>query len=321
MIANNKKLYVGIGVLLALASLVLSIVVRPKLAPEFSGTTEIVITLDTEISVSEIEQKFASTEYVVLVERDDEAYTLTTSYLDDEGHRAFTNTLEEVLGTYTSKSYQSFSPSISAELVRKALLAVIFAAIIIIIFISYTFRKVSHPVDSYKYGVVSIIALIHDILIPFGVFTLLALHTDAVIDTLFVTAMLATLGYSINDTIVVFDRIRERLNFNAEKKKKESFSDVVDHGVRSSIRRSIYTSLSTALPLLLLAIFVPVMQWFSIALLIGILAGTYSSLFFAPSLLLLWHTYFPQSEKKAKKMTETELAEERLREMLTDDTL
>ena len=135
------------------------------------------------------------------------------------------------------------------------------------------------------------------------------------------TALLATLGYSINDTIVVFDRMRDRLRMNREKNKKELFPDTVDYGVRSSLRRSLYTSVSTVTPLVLLFIFVSATQWFSIALFAGVVAGTYSSLFFAPSLLLLWHHYFPQKERKEKKLSETEAAEKMLRSSFQNEDI
>ena len=178
------------------------------------------------------------------------------------------------------------------------------------------FKGVSRPIASWKYGVVSIAALLHDVAAPLGIFALLAPFTSASVDALFVTALLATLGYSINDTIVIFDRIRDRLKTNMGKKHKENFGTVVDYGVRSSVRRSLYTSVSTVIPLALLIVLVPVTQWFGVALFVGVAAGTYSSLFFAPSLLLLWHRHFPQKEDGNRTKTDTEKAEDTLKDIL-----
>ena len=108
-------------------------------------------------------------------------------------------------------AYESFSPSISQELVRKALIALVAAMVLIILYISFVFKRVSRPVASWKYGLVAIVALVHDAIIPIGLFALLALFTSAAVDALFVTALLATLGYSINDTIVVFDRVQRAI--------------------------------------------------------------------------------------------------------------
>lgn len=322
MITKYAKLHSSIGMALIVVSLGVLMFAKPTLAPEFSGETEMVIALTESTQAEIVQANLATSEYPTTIVGTGTEYTLTTVYLNDEDYLAFTASVEGAIGEYSVLSYQSFSPSISKELIRKSLLALVFATIIIILFISYAFRRVSRPVDSYKYGVVSIVALLHDISIPLGVFALIASYTTAVIDTLFVTAMLATIGYSINDTIVIFDRVRERLGDNEEKKKKEDFGDVIEYGVRASIRRSVYTSLSTALPLILLIAFVPVTKWFAVALLVGITAGTYSSLFFAPSLLLLWHTYFPQKARKQKVMNQVEQAEERLRERLQEmDTL
>lgn len=313
MIGKYAKIHASIGIGLIILSIACTLIIKPNIAPEFSGSAKLQI-IFTE-APENVETHFDNLEYEITTQQASETeYTFTTRSLSAEEYSALQEHITENIGAFEVKEYQSFSPSISRELMYKAVLALLAAVGIIIIYISLVFRKASYPVASWKYGITATFALLHDTIIPLGVFAIIAPFTTATIDTLFVTALLATLGYSINDTIVIFDRMRDRLRINREKNKKEEFADTVAYGVRNSLRRSIYTSVSTITPLILLFIFVEATQWFSIALFAGVIAGTYSSLFFAPSLLLLWHQQFPQKQQKVKKLSETEAAEKMLRE-------
>jgi preprotein translocase subunit SecF len=154
----------------------------------------------------------------------------------------------------------------------------------IILFVAYAFRKVSHPVSSWKYGFVVIVALIHDIIIPTGVFALLGYLYGVEVDTLFIVALLTTLGLSVSDTIVVFDRIRE----NIIAKKNKSFPDLVGESLSQTFGRSINTSVVVLLMVLSLVFFGPEStRLFSIVLAIGMFFGTYSSIFLASPLLVI----------------------------------
>lgn len=321
MISNHTKIHAAIGITLIVVSIACTAIIRPNIAPEFSGSAKLQIVFAE--AQPDVATRFSDIGYEVKVQQASETeYTFTARSLTAEEYGDLQTHITEVIGAFEVKEYQSFSPSISRELLYKAVLALLAAVGIIIIYISLVFRKASYPVASWKYGIAATFALVHDTIIPLGLFAIIAPFTTAAIDTLFVTALLATLGYSINDTIVIFDRMRDRLRINREKNKKEPFANVVEHGVRSSLRRSIYTSASTVTPLVLLFIFVEATQWFSIALFAGVVAGTYSSLFFAPSLLLLWHQQFPQEKQKTKKLSETEAAEKMLRESFhSEETL
>lgn len=322
MISKYAKVHVIIGIGLIVASVVCVIFITPNIAPEFSGSAKMHIEFLEEQEQKDITEKLVSVEYEATINQvSGKEYLITTRSLNEKEYAALKNILTDTVGEYEIKEYQSFSPSISAELLYKAIIALILAVVIIILYISFVFRKSSRPVASWKYGMAATLALIHDTIIPLGLFSVLAQFTTAAIDTLFVTALLATLGYSINDTIVVFDRMRDRLRMNREKNKKEDFNETVEYGVKNSLRRSVYTSVSTVTPLVLLFIFVSATKWFSIALFAGIVAGTYSSLFFAPSLLLLWQRYFPQKEKKEKQLSETEAAEKILRETIYNEDI
>jgi preprotein translocase subunit SecF len=182
----------------------------------------------------------------------------------------------------------SIGPVIGEELKRKAYVAIITVIIAIILFIAYVFRNVSQrnegDVSSWKYGLAAIIALIHDIIIPTGVFSVLSYMGIVQVDILFVSALLAILGFSVNDTIVVFDRIRENLRLDSG---KTSFENIVGRSLSQTYTRSINTSL-TVLFVLLTMFFLggPSIHFFSLTLIVGIVAGTYSSIFLASPLLV-----------------------------------
>lgn len=204
-------------------------------------------------------------------------------------------TLDEALtslGAFSEVQFNSVGPSIGAELMQKAWWAIGMITILTILFIAFAFSGVSVPVASWKYGVVAIITLLHDILIPTGLFAYLGHSRGAEVGALFIVALLTILGISINDTIVVFDRIRENLNLNIEKKAKESFTDVVWRSINQTLTRSINTSVTVIVMLLALFFVGPEStKDFSLTLIIGMVAGTYSSIFLASPLLVLIEKY------------------------------
>jgi len=195
---------------------------------------------------------------------------------------------------FAEERFTSIGPTIGNELKQKAWIAL--AAVIgaIILFIAFAFRHVSEPVSSWKYGFIAILALLHDILIPTGVFAILgSLFLTYQVDVLFVMALLAILGFSVNDTIVVFDRVRENLtvnqNLDPKKEQKKTFNQVVGESLTQTYARSLNTSLTTLFVLVLL-FFIggETTQHFALTLAIGVIAGTYSSIFLASPLLTVF---------------------------------
>ncbi len=190
------------------------------------------------------------------------------------------------------KRYNSIGPVIGKELRGKAIWAILIVVLAIILFVAFAFRKVAevansnNKVSSWKYGFAAIVALVHDILIPTGIFALLGHYfINYQIDTVFVMALLAILGFSVNDTIVVFDRIRENLGLS----KKEDFDEIVGKSLKQTIARSINTSLTTLIVLLTLYFWGgEATKQFALVLSIGVIFGTYSSIFLASPLLTLF---------------------------------
>ncbi|MBP9821457.1 MAG: protein translocase subunit SecF [Candidatus Pacebacteria bacterium] len=197
----------------------------------------------------------------------------------------------------TEKRFNTIGPSIGSELRAKALLSIIIVSLAIILFIAFAFRGVSQSANgeqnklslsSWKYGLVAIVVLVHDVLIPAGVFALLGLQ----VDTLFVVGLLTILGISVNDTIVVFDRIRENLQVNETKKLHHSFETIVGDSIEQTFTRSLMTSVTVLLALAALWVWGPEStRNLSIAMFLGMFFGTYSSIFIASPLLVVWEKW------------------------------
>ncbi|KKR08059.1 MAG: Protein translocase subunit SecF [Parcubacteria group bacterium GW2011_GWC2_39_14] len=200
------------------------------------------------------------------------------------------NVVTELRNKYTDKfqeeRFESVGPSVGKELKTKAFYSIILAMIAIVLYIAYAFRKVSYPVASWKYGLFAILALIHDVLLVVGVFAVLGKFMGIDVGLPFVAALLTVLGYSVNDTIVVFDRVRENLG----RISKISFTDLVNRSVNETLARSINTTLTTLLALIAIFFWGGVtIKFFALALIIGIFSGAYSSIFIACPLLILAH--------------------------------
>jgi len=207
--------------------------------------------------------------------------------IDEDTHQEILNTLKDKFGDLEERRFESIGPAIGAELKKKAFWSISLALVAILIFVAWAFRKVSFPIKSYRYGIIAVIALFHDVLIVMGVFSFLGRLGGVEVGVPFVAALLTVLGYSVNDSIVVFDRIRE--NLLSYKAKDEEFSKTVGRSLKQTITRSINTSLTTLLVLFAIFLFGGVtIKFFALALIIGIALGTYSSIFLASPLLVVW---------------------------------
>lgn len=216
----------------------------------------------------------------------------------DTGHLIRTRTLSDserssvtaALSTFRYASIgriDSVGPILSKEAAQKSYISIGLVLIAIVMFVAFAFRKVSKPVASWKYGVIAVVALFHDVLIPTGAFAFLGYVAGFEVDTLFVTALLVVLGFSVHDTIVVFDRVRENLRLDAQSGGKTPFASIVGASVSQTLIRSINTSLSTLLSVIALYFFGPEStKSFSLVLMMGIFVGTYSSVFIASPLLV-----------------------------------
>lgn len=190
--------------------------------------------------------------------------------------------LKKLLGNYTEVRFESAGPALGAEVSQSATVAVIMAAIGIVLYLTFAFRKVPQP---FRYGVAAIIAMFHDVLVVIGLASIFGLLFGWEVDALFLTALLTVIGFSVHDTIVVFDRIRE----NLVRLRGLSFETVVNHSILQTLDRSINTQLTVVFTLTALVLFGGVtIRQFVLTLLIGIISGTYSSIFNASPILVVW---------------------------------
>lgn len=231
---------------------------------------------------------------VIVQATEGNGYLIKFKSTDEDVHQQIISHLENKYNTeaspknITEDRYESIGSTMGKEMREKAVYSIIFVIIAIILFIAYAFRKVSWPIKSWKYGVVAVVALIHDVILTLGLFAILGKFLNVEIDLPFVAALLTILGYSVNDTIVIFDRIRE----NLVRKSREDFKEIVNISINETLSRSINTMLTTLLALLAVFFFGGVtIKFFILALIFGIFFGTYSSIFIASPLLVLWEKY------------------------------
>jgi preprotein translocase subunit SecF len=238
--------------------------------------------------IEEVNAKLATLNLggLVVQEAGDKNIILRFQNTEEEKHQAALKALNEI-GAAEEQRYESVGPVIGQELKRKSVYSIFFVLIGILIYITYSFRGVSKPVESWKYGAAAIIAMFHDAIITMGIFSVLGKFYGMEINTPFVTAILTVMGYSVHDTIVVFDRTRENLP-----KSNETFEGTVNRSVNQTLGRSLSTSLTSLLTLIAIIIFGgESIRPFALALAIGIFFGTYSSIFLASPLLVAWDNW------------------------------
>jgi len=300
-IIKYKKIFISISVGLVALSLISLFVFGFNVGIDFKGgaLTEVVYNTSrpnqADLDKSLLALNFGS---VLLQPTGELGYIVKTRDLSDSEHILLLKTLSgDNQNPLTEMSFNSIGPTVGQELTRKAILAIILISLVIICFIAFAFRKVSKPVSSWKFGLIAIISLLHDVIIPVGLFVVLSHYFGAELDTLFVVAVLTILGLSVSDTIVIFDRIRENLR-NQNTIAKINFGEIVGKSLEQSYVRSICTSLTVILVLLALFLFGPIStKYFALMLMAGMFFGTYSSIFLASPLLVLVEKWQVKNKK------------------------
>lgn len=291
---KHSKLWLAVsGTIVALALLSVFIFgLNPGI--DFTGGALMSVKFDVNPAQEDIRHAVETLGYEPIVQQADDGSTLIrVRPLSETEHQAILTSLRESFGGLEEQRFDSVGPVVGNELKEKATIAMILVLILIAVYVAWAFRRVSEPVASWKYGLITLIAAFHDVIIPLGVFALLSRLYGFQADTAFVAALLTILGYSINDTIVVFDRTRE--NLYRHRHQSASFGDTVNRSINETLARSINTTLSTLLPVLAIVLFGgESTRPFAITLLAGIAAGAYSSIFLASPLLVM-------SEKWGKK--------------------
>lgn len=289
-IVAHRTLYFWItGIVLAAAFGAIFVYGLPR-AIDFTGGSLMKVAYDGDIpALSVIQDQIATVPVGAVSVRSlgTNAVSIRARTMTPAEHDAVLAALSRDGAKVTELSFNSIGPALGGQFETKALWALAAVAIAIGLYIAFAFRKVSRPVPSWGYGLIVIAILIHDLIIPAGFFALLSHITGAEVDALFITALLALLGYSVNDTIVIFDRVREHLSRNEKENNKESFEQTVGKSIDETMTRSINTSFTVALALLALVFAgASATRVFSLVMLVGVIAGTYSSILLAAPLLV-----------------------------------
>jgi len=264
---------------------------------EFTGGSKIEIEfLEKSPSVEEVRKilEDLNFEIVNLYSVGEKEMVLIGGEINEELNQKILSKLNESFALQ-QKSFQYLGPSVGRELRNKSQLAVLVALIAINLYIAFAFRKVSRPVHSWKYGVISLIALFHDVIVSLGALSLLGRFYNVEVTVPIIAGLLVVLGFSVHDTIIIFDRIRE----NLLRYEKVEFEDIVNQSLNQTLGRSLTTVLTTLFPLFTIYFWGgETLKYFSLILIIGIIAGSYSSIFIAAPLLVTWYRFSQQRQKR-----------------------
>lgn len=258
-----------------------------NLGVDFTGGALLEYKFENAVDKENIRREFlgAGIEVSNIVESGEASYIVKTKPINEQKIIAVKKSLSEKLGQVEELRVENVGPTIGVETTRNAFVSLALASVMIVIYLALAFRKVPKPTSPWRFGVTAVVALLHDVLLLVGLFSILGHFLKVEVDVLFVTAALTVVGFSVHDTIVVFDRIRE----NLPKHLSKNFSEVANISVTQTIARSLNTSLTVVFVLLALLLFGgETLRWFVVALLAGIISGTYSSIFNATALLALW---------------------------------
>ncbi len=286
-VIKYKAVFLGISLIMLAASAFAVFSFGFKLGIDFTGGSLWQVKIqdtNTEAVQTFFEEDLKTEVSNISYDAQSETYAITLNEISDAKRQEDLTALKAKFSGVEDVEFLAISPSVSDEIKHKAMLAIVFVMLGISLYIAFVFRKVSKPISSWKYGVITLFTLFHDVIVPAGVFACLSRYLNITIDTNFIVALLVVMGFSVHDTIVVFDRIRE----NLLKTRNKSLGEIVNMSVNETLRRSINTSLTLIIVLLALFFLGPVsLKFFILAMLIGTAVGTYSSIFVASPLLVI----------------------------------
>lgn len=290
-VVQHRRFFFWLTGLLLVGSIAALVIIPPKLSIEFTGGSLIEVAYtdarpDTE-ELKHVVANLALGEFSVRASGE-KGIIIRTRSLTPEEHVSVISALGgDGAHALTELRFNSIGPSLGQELAIKALYAIGAVVLAIMLYIAFVFRKVSKPVPAWGYGITAVAMLIIDIIVPSGFFAVYAYVTGAQVDTLFVIALLALLGYCINDVIVIFDRVREHLHLNEENKIKEPFEITIGKSITETLGRSINTAVTVALALIALIVMgSEATRTFAVVMLVGVIAGTFSSICRSAPLLI-----------------------------------
>ncbi|MEK7568337.1 MAG: protein translocase subunit SecF [Patescibacteria group bacterium] len=294
-IIKHRKIFLSISGIFVLASVAAILFFGLKPGIDFAGGTLWQVKSETggQLTVESLKEFFEKDlevkNLIVYAEPENASFLARLPHLTEGRHQQYLAALKNRFGGIEELRYETIGPTIGQELRRKAVFAVIMVLLGISLYVAFAFRKVSYPIKSWKYGVITLITLFHDAVIPTGFYAFLGWKIGIEIDINFIVAVLVIVGFSVHDTIVVFDRIRENLLLA---KNRLDLENIVNFSVNQTLARSVNTSLTLALALAALLFVGPAsLKYFVLTILLGTVVGTYSSIFIASPLLTVWHKF------------------------------
>lgn len=291
-IIKHKWIFLTFSSLLIVASIFGLIVFGLEKGIDFTGGTYWQIEFSKPVELSAV-RTFVQTDLkladaVVNQQESTGGFIIKAKEITEADHQAYSKELVKKFGVMNELSFQAIGAAIGSELVNRAFWALGINLFGIALYVAYAFRKVSYPVSSWKYALITLITLFHDAIIPLGMYTFLGHFLGVEIDTNFIVAVLLVIGFSVHDTIVVFDRIRENLRHSDTS--KAHFGELVNRSINETFARSLNTSLTLFIVLaVLLVLGAATLKYFILTILVGTVIGTYSSIFVASPLLVLWN--------------------------------
>ena len=294
---KHTKLYFILSLIILIPGVVALLAFGLNLSIDFTGGSLLEYKITNQPTLAEITDIFAEhdvkTEEIIFDK--DSKVNIKTKPIDAKKSDELTQALSEKFTNVQQLSFETVGPSVGRETTKNSITAVIVASVGILLYIAYAFRNIPKPYSSFHFGVCAIIAMLHDAFVVLGIFAILGHFLNVETDALFITAILTVIGFSVHDTIVVFDRIRENL-----KKLPQSwkFPEIVNYSLVETLNRSLATSLTVIMTLTALFLLGgQSIKHFALALLIGIISGTYSSIFNAAPLLVVWENRIAKKDK------------------------
>lgn len=299
-IIKKTKIWFSISGAMLAVSLYGIFVYGLNMGIDFTGGTLMEVQFEKNIVSTDLQGVYnsalGSEGGTTIIPSENNTYIVRTKDINDVLHTQIVTDLKAKFGNFEELRFTTIGPTVGQTMKDKAVLALSLAVIAIIVFIAFAFRKVPRKISPWKFGYTAIAALIHDVVITLGLFAFLGKFLGVEVDMLFITALLTIMGFSVHDTIVVFDRIRENLKLQD---RNSTFGTTANAALNQTMARSINTSFSTLITLLALLFFASdSIYWFVFALVFGILIGTYSSVFIASPLLVVWQDRASRSHRK-----------------------
>lgn len=292
-----KIWYLVFSAVIILPGIVALLIWGLNMSVDFTGGSVFRYEFESGINPEDLRQVYVqkSIDVEAVVPESGNKYSVRTKPVEPQRNDEIKEAVSAVFPNSKQLSFETVGPSIGAETTRSAFVALSWAVVGIMAYIAFAFRNVPKPYSSFRFGVSAVAAMLHDAFLLVGLFAILGHFKNVEVDGLFITAVLTVLGFSVHDTIVVFDRIRENLG---KLPKTMNFEDVANYSVAETLSRSVATSLTVIFTLSALYVLGgDTIKMFVLAMLVGIISGTYSSIFNATPILVLWEKYAAKKKK------------------------